>query len=149
MKGTRRHTLGTSVPFNGVNMIIKEMKRGEFFARMKRILGISPNTYWPFVFGNPDYIDIGPVLCGRDLDFRVLVNSEAVYIMTGGMTHENPEETVRVLRRSLLRILNQLTAEPARGITRVEGSMAWFGRTVMVHHELDGKNPFIAIGAGI
>jgi hypothetical protein len=125
----------------------RDTARDEFVALMNTPFGVVPDVYWPFLHGSPELADVGSAIFGPEFSPRLLVNTEAVHLMTAEVEDFTPGEAVRVLRESVLRVLSQLTSEPARCMVLVEEAKAWFGRPVLVHQRLDGKNPFIAIAA--
>lgn len=125
----------------------RDTARDEFVAMMQKPFGVVLDVFWPFIHGDMDLADVGPAILGAGFGPRLLVNTEAVHLMTAELREPDPGEAVRVLRESVLRVLNELTEEPARCMVVVEQSRAWFGRPVVVHQHLNIEKPFIAIAA--
>jgi hypothetical protein len=121
--------------------------RDELVALMSTPFGMVPEIYTPFMRGEPDFTDVGVTVFGQDFGCRLLANAEAVRLLTAEAVDRGSDDPARVLRRSVLRVLNYLTGEPANCMVVVREARAWFGRPVLIHQHLDGKEPFIAIAA--
>jgi len=125
----------------------RDKDRDELVAQMNTPFGMVPEIYPITLDGDPGFADIGATVFGQDFGCRLLANSEAVRLMTAEAVDGGPDESARVLRRSVLRVLNQLNGELANCMVVVQEARGWFGRTVMVDQCLGGKDPFIAIAA--
>lgn len=125
--------------------IVKD--RRQSIMRIGEPFGDIPENIRQHMKGDAQFADIGSALMGVDMGLRLLVNIEAVNLMSGDATSHTGEQMMSELRKSILRVLKGLIGVPCGAMVIMEASREWFGRPVLVHHHLDCEQPFIAIAA--
>lgn len=119
----------------------------EMDERMTAPFGWIPELYLPFLKGEPDLADMGPILFGPDFGAKLLINVEAAQLMTEHADRSRCDDVLRTLRCGVTRVLGALSDEPPRRLMLVIEARSWFGRPVLAHQVLDIGEPFIAIAA--